>query len=350
MDKGDAMSKGQPLARTHLRTQGETQMTLPVLGIDIAKETFEVALRVEEGVRQGTFANDLPGYRKLADWLKKRKAEQVHACLEATGRYGEDLAQFLFESGHTVSVVNPLKIRAHATSQMARNKTDRLDAQLIADFCAKHRPPAWTPPAPEIRELQELVRQYDNLQATRQQVRNRLAAGLKSVVVQDQLKEQLAFIEHQIEELKRRLREHIQRHPQLKQRQDLLESINGIGEITAAKLQALDLPRFEDARAVAAYAGVHPRQYTSGTSVRRKSKLCKLSDPALRKALYLPAVSAQRFNPVVRQFCARLAARGKCKMAVIGAAMHKLLTLAYGVLKSGKPFDPNYALPVQFAS
>ncbi len=286
----------------------------------------------------------------MTAWLKKHGARQVHACLEATGRYSDELACYLQETGQTVSVVNPYQIKAYAKSQLTRNKTDRLDASVIADFCRTQHPAPWTPPAPEIRELQELVHQYDSLQLQRQQVKNRLAAGFKSPVVRAQLQAQLALLEEQLRTLQQNMHDHIQRYPHLKHQQALLESIPGIGAVTAAKLQALDLLRFNDARAVSAFGGVSPMIQISGTSVHRRTRLSKMGDPHVRHALYMPALSAKRFNPIVRDFCERLVARGKHPMAILGAAMHKLLVLAYGVLKSDTPFDPNYRPVAQFAT
>ncbi len=320
------------------------------LGIDIAKDTFDVALRRGERTWAGHFPNDPDGFRQLSAWLKKRQVRRGWACLEATGRYGEDLAQYLYDQGHPVSVVNPRRIQAYAQSQLARNRSDPLDADLIARFCQSQRPELWTPPAPELQELRELTHQYDAVQAQRQQVLNRLSAGVKSPAVRRQLEAQRAFCDEQLEQLQQLMRDHIDTHPDLKRRQALLDSIPGIGELTAAKLLARDLERFDDARALAAYAGLTPRNHTSGTSVRRRPQLSRIGPSRLRRDLYLPAVVATRYNPIIKALYERLRARGHCAMSALGAAMHKLLHLAYGVLKSGRPFDPNYALKTQLVS
>jgi transposase len=318
------------------------------LGIDIAKDTFHVTLLQGGQTTDGNFANDQAGFKKLAAWLKKRNAKTVWACLEATGRYGDELAQALYQAGHSVSVVNPLVIRSFAQSQLTRNKTDGVDAELIARYCQTQQPALWSPPPTEVRELQEIMKQYDALQASLQQVKNRQQSGFKSAVVLEQLQAQRTFLEQQLKELLQRLRDHFDRHPNLRQRQDLLESIPGIGEITAAKIQAENIDRFEDASAFAAYAGVTPMNRTSGSSVRKKAKMSKIGAADLRRGLYLPAVTALRWNPLIRQLYDRLRERGKCKMVALGAAMHKLLRLAYGVLKSNLPFDPSYHLRFQF--
>jgi transposase len=319
-------------------------MLQTVLGIDIAKDTLAVALLSAKGLEQASFANTPQGAAKLLVWLTKRKVVQVHACMEATGTYGENLALALHQAGHMVSVVNPTRIAAYAKSQLARNKTDAVDAQLIARFCLKEQPRLWTPPAPEVRELRALVRHLEDLQAMRQAEANRMEAQTHPEVVQQALQEHLAFLAQQITRLRAQINEHIKRHPELRRQRDLLVSIKGIGERTAALLLAEvgDISVFENARAVAAFAGLTPRQFSSGSSVRKRTRLSKVGSTLLRKALYFPAIVAKQHNPIVRAFCARLLAAGKTPMAVVGAAMRKLIHLVYGVLKGGKPFDPDY--------
>jgi transposase len=325
-------------------------MSQSILGIDVAKDSLQATLLHQGKTYRRGFVNQPAQFHVLDTWLDKHAVRELHACLEATGRYGEAVAEHLYQRGYTVSVVNPARIKGYATSQLARNKTDALDADLIADFCQTQHPPAWVPPAAEIRELQEFAHRYDVLQQARQQEVNRLQAGLRAEAVRAQTQAHLDFLDQQIEQLKQIIHDHIQRHPDLKARQALLTSIPGIGELTAAKLQTLELHRFADARAATAFVGLNPMIRTSGKSVHRRPRLSKMGDASWRKCLYLPAVSAKRWNPIIAEFCARLEERDKSTMAIIGAAMRKLLCLAYGVLKSGKPFDPNYLRSTQVTS
>jgi transposase len=318
-----------------------------ILGIDVAKATLDVALlRPNQPAQAASYANTLAGFKQLEKWLRKRKAGQVHVCLEATGLYGDEVALFLHEAGHTVSVVNPARIKAYAASQLQRNKTDRLDAVLIADFCRTQQPPAWTPPDPAWRDLRAMARHLLDLQEMRQQERNRLKAGVTTALVRQTLEDHIAFIQAQIKVLEHHIKDHINQHPDLKQQRDLLKSIPGIGHLTAALLLAelADLRRFDHAGQVVAFAGLNPYQRSSGSSVRGQSRLSKIGNATVRRILYFPALSARRHNPLIALWCDQLAARGKTKMQVIGAAMRKLLVLAYGVLKSGQPFDPNFQL------
>ena len=318
-------------------------MTTAILGIDVAKDSYQVSLMKAQRTYRHSFRNQASAFADLTTWLQQHDVREVHACMEATGRYGEALATYLFGQGYTVSVVNPAQIKHYAKSQLRRNKTDQVDADVIAQFAQTQQPAPWQPTAPEIRELEELVHQYDALQVARHQEAQRLQAGVHSENVRTLLTQHLAFLDAQLAEVWRLIAEHIDHHPDLKQDQALLTSIPGIGALTAAKLQTLALHRFDDARAVTAFVGLNPRQHASGSSVHRRTRLSKIGHADIRRALYMPAVVAKRFNPIVRDLCERLAEKGKHNLAIIGAAMHKLLCLAYGVLKSGKPFDPNFS-------
>ena len=319
-------------------------MKLVTLGIDISKATFDVALYRDDQYQLGHFSNDRVGFKKLTKWLAKRKAAGCHVCLEATGRYGQALALCLYEADYPISVVNPARIKAYADSQLKRNKTDTEDAQVIAHFCATQSPALWTPPAPAVQELQALVRRLDSLKSMRTQESNRRQAGLDSEAVLANIADHLAYLDEHIKALEEQIKGLIDKHPGLKRQRDLLITIKGISDTTAAKFLAEipDIHQFDSAAQLAAYAGVTPRRKTSGTSVRGKGHLSKMGNTHLRAALYMPAVTAMRWNPAVKPLVERLQKRGKLPKVILGAVMRKLIHLAYGILKSGKPFDPNY--------
>ena len=317
-----------------------------ILGIDIAKQKYDVALLKPDGkFRAKAFANTAAGHVELLAWLQRQEAGLVHACLEATGTYGLTVSEVLADAGHTVSVVNPAAIEAYGRSRLSRTKTDRMDARLIAQFCAAHQPPAWRPVPRAVRELQALVRRLDALEGMRQQERNRLAADPGSDAVSASIKHLIDTIDQEMAALKARIRDHFDQHPGLRQQRDLLTSIPGIGDTTATILLAEFGPmgRFSRASACAAFAGLVPRETRSGTSVHGKPVLSKLGNAALRKALYYPALTALRHNPIIKAMRERLLTRGKHRMVIVGAAMRKLVHLAYGVLKTGTPFDPDFA-------
>ncbi len=323
-----------------------------ILGIDVAKEKVDVALFEEKQfIASGQFDNNQSGFKKLNKWLENKEAEQVWACMESTGRYGDALAQYLHEQGHQVSIVNPARIKKYAESQLQRNKTDKLDARIIADFCRTQEPALWVPPAPEKRHLQEMVRRLNALIKERSRESNRLQSGLESEVVKASIAESLEFISHQITQLEEQIQDHIDQHPDLKRDQDLLISIKGIGRKTTIIIlgELPDVDQFDHVGQVVAYASLSPQQHTSGSSVRKKTKLTNTGNQNIKTALYFPALSAIRFNPIVKDLADRLQDRGKEKMVIVGAAMRKLMQLIYGVLKSGQPFDPNYASKMQDA-
>lgn len=327
-------------------------MAQPILGIDVAKETLDVALTQDERLFNQQFDNSESGYQRLEAWLKQHSAAQAWVCLEATGQYGDGVAEYLYQQAHPVSVVNPARIKHYANSKLRRNKTDKADAQLIAQYCLREHPALWTPPPASFKDLQALVRHLDDLLTTRLQETNRLASGVHTPAVVAQLKALIAFLDDQISDTRSVIQTHINQCPELKHAQDLLVTIPGIGRLTAAKLlgEVRNLLDFENAPQLAAYAGLTPSVFLSGTSVHKKSRLAKTGNANLRKALYLPAISAKRWNPIIHRFCERLTQSGHRPMEVICAAMRKLLHLAYGVLKSDAPFDPDYLVKVQFPS
>lgn len=321
-----------------------------VVGIDVGKETLVVLLLQADGQgRQRTTVDNTPqGHAKLLRWLVQqqgqRVAAQVHACLEATGSYGDEVALRLHEAGYRLSMVNPARIKAFAESRLSRNKTDALDAWLIAEFCRTQTPPLWTPPAPELRTLRLLVRHLDDLQSMRQQEVNRLASGSLTAAVRQRLQEHIAFLQGQISAVWQEIHAHIQQHPQLKQQRDLLDSIPGIGDTSACLLLAElpDLSVFKRAEQLAAYAGVTPRQHVSGKSIRGQPRMARQGNARLRTLLYFPALSAKTHNPFIRPLALRLKAQGHCPLSIIVAAMRKLLHQIFGILKSGQPFDPHF--------
>lgn len=324
-----------------------------ILGIDVAKAKVDIALLDGKAlIATGQFDNTSAGFKKLSKWLKHKTIEPVRVCLEATGRYGDDLAEYLHKQGHQISVVNPARIKKYAESQLRRNKTDKLDAQIIADFCRTQEPALWMPPSPQKRLLQEMVRRLNTLIQEQTRERNRLKSGIRSEVVKSSIVEALDFIAAQIQRLEIQIQEHIDRHTDLKRDQELLTSIKGIGDKTAFRIlgELPDVNRFDNAGQAVAYAGLSPQQHTSGSSVHKRSKLTKIGNQNIKTAMYFPALVAIKHNPIVKALAERLESYGKEKMVIVGAAMRKLLQLAYGVLKSGVPFDPNYSANIQGAA
>lgn len=316
---------------------------LPTVGTDVSKHSFHAELSNSNNkLRHRKFANNENGFREFQAWLQQRAAQPAHICMEATGPYSEDLALFLHQQGHTVSVVNPARIKAFAESELQRNKDDRPDAGVIRRFCETQRPPAWKPLPASVRELQALTRHLENLRGTRQEQLNRLESTRTKTVLSS-LRKLIASLDREITRTEKQIREHINNDPELKKHAELLDSIKGIGERTTATLLAEmpNLPHYKTARQAAAYAGVTPRNVRSG-KFRGKTKLSKIGNARVRKALFMPAMVAKKHNPLIRAFAERLARKGKSKMAIIGAVMRKLVHIAFGVIKTGIPFNPEH--------
>lgn len=321
-------------------------MNLPPLGLDVAKLKLNACLvRAGGKLRHKVFPNNLQGFAQLSDWLTKQEVTQVHGCLEATGTYGDSLATYLHEQEHLVSIVNPAAIKAYAQSHLSRTKTDRVDAALIAGFCGERQPPAWHPPEREVQELQAFVRRLEALTEMHTAEENRLSSGISVQLVRESVEQLLAHLAEQIKKTEQLIHDHINNHPRLKEQSQLLDSIPGVGERTAAVLlgEVPNFSQYRSARQVAAFAGLVPRERQSGSSVRGRVRLSKIGNARLRKALYFPVITALRCSPFFQEWVKGLRDRGKSKMSVIGAAMRKLIHLAYGVLKTGQAFDPEWA-------
>lgn len=322
------------------------------VGVDVSKRKLDVAVLDEHGkFKTHVFGNDAKAHAQLQHWLAEHGVQPAgtQVCLEATGPYSELLAIALADGGWALSVVNPARVKGFAQGELSRNKTDRADARLLARFCAAMRPALWEPPPPEYRQLRALVERLQALKEMHQQETNRLEAhrfsSQTSLIAS--VEAHLQWLQSNIDELQRQIDDHIDGHPRLSQDAELIGSIPGLGDITIAKFLAYigDVRRFRNAKALAAFIGVSPKIRESGSSVKGRSMLSRTGHAALRHALYMPGLVALRHNPAIRQFGERLRSTGLAPKAVVGAAMRKLVHLIFGVIRSGKPFDPSLAMP-----
>ena len=317
------------------------------LGIDISKVSFDIALLNENNrTKRAKFDNTAAGFEQLNEWLNAQDIEQVHACMEATNTYGHALARYLHHQGHQVSIVNPARIKGYGKSQLSRTKNDAADASLIARFCRDLKPTLWHPAPDEVAKLQMLTRRLEALEQMMTQEKNRRELcdddGLRA-----DIDAHIEFMEAQETSLKKRLQQHIQAHDRLAEQQALLESITGIGTQTALTVlgEIGSIEVFGSARQLAAFAGLTPQEFQSGSSINGKTRLCKIGNARLRKALYFPALVMIRYCPEIQAFRQRLLAAGKQKMQVVGAVMHKLIRIIYGVLSSKEKFDSAKLVP-----
>lgn len=310
-----------------------------ILGIDIAKLKFDVALIVKDKFKSKVFPNTQEGFVSLSQWLTQHDVSQLHACMEATGVYWEALAEYLADAGHQVSVVNPAQIAAYGKSTMQRGKTDVQDARLIARFCERERPAVWKPEPLEQRQLLLLVRQLQHVNDCLYAERNRIQTAAS--VVQVSIQFIIDCLEKESTQLENRIQDHIDQNPTLKRNQQLLDSIPGVGEKTAPWLLAYlgDGQRFGRGKQAAAFAGLSPHPFESGSSVQGRCRISKTGHTDLRRILFMPALATYGRKKAFLPFITRLKASGKAPMSIIVALMRKILTIAQAVLKSQQPFN-----------
>lgn len=323
-----------------------------ILGIDVAKKSFQVALATPETPEQTldhNFENTAKGHRSLLSWLRKHcEPSGLHACMEATGPCGDELALFLDKHLGAFSLEQPRRIKGYAHCRMMRSKSDPADARMIAHYCATQKPRTWKRPSDGQLRLRAASRRRDCLIIQIQGEKNRLEQTSDRFVRKD-IKVHLRHLQQRLAQTEEEITTIIHADVKLSEDLKLLVSIGGIGMCSGSILLAeiADTEELESARQLAAYAGVTPRHHQSGTSGTGRTPMSKNGSARLRKALFYPAMSAMRYNPACKAFAERLRAKGKKQIVIIGAVMTKLLHIIYGVLKSRKPFDPVYHLKSQ---
>jgi transposase len=314
---------------------------LPVVGVDISKLWFDVyipSVRLKE-----QFPNDINGFKLFLKQLKKHRIVQARVCMEATGLYFEALAEFLYANGHEVVVVNPQCIKSFARCELRRSKSDPLDAALIAQYCQEKYAQLnlWKPLEPEYKKIRELLRRRAVLVADSTAEKCRLKAGFSCKDMLDSIKRHLAWLKEEIKKVERLVKETIAAHPELSKAVALVTTIKGLRWLTAATV-LVEVPQILwDGRLAAAFAGLVPHKDQSGSS-RNFTYLSKVGSEHLRAALYMPALSAARTNPLLKPFYDRLRKRGLKHKQALSAVMRKILHLVFGVLTSGTAFDQHY--------
>ena len=318
------------------------------LGIDVAKAKLDCALLDPQAgkIKHKVVSNDALGYTHLAEWLSKQGVAfaELHAVLEATGVYHEQAALWLVDVGATVSIANPAQVKDFAHGLAVRTKTDGIDSVVLARYGALVKPQTWQAPSPEVRELKALLTRLEALETDLRRELNRQEKAMVSGApdrVQASLRTHLAVLKQEIASLQAAIDDHIDRHPTLKADRERLLSIPAVGDKTANRMLAvLHSHRFKSAEQVAAFLGLVPIAHQSGSSVQRRPRLSKAGDAKARAVLYMAAISAIRCNPDIKALYERLIAKGKAKMAALGAAMRKLVHQCFAVLKHQQPYRP----------
>jgi transposase len=324
-----------------------------IVGVDVSKDSLDVAVEGSNAKRcyERRLNNDVGGFKRLLSWVEERAAAHPHeltVMMEATGVYHEAAALALHEAGCRVFVANPKRVRDYASGLGLLNKTDRVDARALVRYGREKvsELAAWEPPAPEIRALRAL---YTRLSAVMTDLRRELnrqeqaqLSGQPEAVLES-MRQSVEHLREDCERLKRAIEDHFDQHPNLKNQRDLLQSIPGVGPVSADRMLCLLLRHsFASARQAAAFAGLVPRMHESGSSVRKRARLTKQGDASLKATLYMAAVVGARHNPQLRHVYESLLKAGKSKMSALGALMRRMIHIAYGMLKHNTAYNPNF--------
>lgn len=322
------------------------------VGVDISALSFTAArLRPEAKPSKALNYNQtLQAYAKFQQDLIQTGVTpaEILIVMEATGNYWISLALFLHQAGFIVSVINPQQSHNYAKSLLLRPKTDQLDAQMLAKFAQSHKPAAWTPPPPIYHQLLQRLTQRDALIDLRQQVRNQLhALSVCPVVVpevQTRLEQLISTFDQQLKAVDTEIKQVLKQDKEWAASVALLQTIVGIGLLTACWLVvvSLNFTTCLKAESLAHYAGLAPVVRKSGTSVYSPPQVGGGGHAQLRKMLYMAALTASQYNPVIRAFCEKLEAKGKAPKVARCAAARKLVHLAFAIVKSGQPFRADY--------
>lgn len=320
-------------------------------GIDVSAATLAVAVQAaDRPLEQREFVNKASGHQGLIAWLRRRKAP-VRVSLEATGIYSLDLALALDAAeGIEVAVLNPKAVHRFAQT-LRRSKTDAADAVALCEYSRRMPFVAWRAPAREGLRLRTISRHIDGLTMEHTREQNRLHAAQGSVatprcVVLD-LKRSLAGLKRRIVRLRREAMVLVRADAVLRQRFELLTSVPGIAEISALQLLGELTPLSEEmsVRQWVAHSGLDPAHVVSGTSVHRPSRISRAGNRHLRRALYMPALVASRFDPHLKAFYETLLARHKAKLQALIAVARKLLHAIYGIFRSQTTYDGHKLFP-----
>lgn len=315
------------------------------LGIDVGKKDLFCHIISPDNPSSERFDNSPAGVRSLLKWLAATApAARTSACLEQTGHYGDAIAAALHGGGiHSLHIVNPQRIKAFGNQKLRRNKSDTADAKLIAAFLMAEQPGLrpWQPRSQQQQRITDLNRHADALTRDAARLKTRLSAD-PDKTVSASIARTIKFLEKEIKAVRKEILAAIKADAGLLARYKLLKTIPGIGDIAAQTVigELPDLSEFGDARQLAAWSGLTPRHYKSGTSGRSQTPITKVGSVHLRRAMFMPAMTARMNNPLLKTFGDRLKENGKKPRQVIIAIMRKLLHQIYGILKSGLPYNP----------
>jgi transposase len=327
-----------------------------IVGVDVSMNTLNARFGTTNTGQQQqlssdqSFDNALTGFKKILEWaLSLRLSADLPLVfvMEATGVYYQQLAYFLVENNCSVAVILPNKIKHYCKSLSSKSKTDPLDAAAITRFGLERNLDLWTPPTETMKTLHALTREYHAVKETITQIKNQSHAltssfqPLKSTLKRK--KHLIATLEKQVRQIEQELHALVDADIVLAERVPNICTAKGIGFMTVvsvlAETQCFKLVTSQ--KQLASYAGYDIVFNDSGLK-KGKTSISKKGNKFLRNALFMPALAACRFNPVLKDFYQRLVAKGKNKKLALIAVARKLLLLIYTLWKNNSTFDPNY--------
>lgn len=308
-----------------------TNVKAHYVGIDVAKDWFDVAVLGEKRTQQ--FASTKQGIAKLVRWLCQLQPTLI--VVEATGGYEESLVLALFEADLPVARVSPQRVRQYARAKGRLAKTDRIDAQILAEYGKTIQPRLFVGKSEERKQLSALVGRRNQLKTMLQAEKNRLRT--QSGTIRSSLEQVIACLQTQLQQIEKEIRTLLQQHTDLQAQEKLLRTAKSIGPVTAATLLA-DLPELGqlDRQEIAALVGVAPMNADTGR--KRGYRKTKGGRPDVRRALYMATLTGIRYNPVLKPQYEQLVKRGKLKKVAITACMRKFLTILNAMMRDQQPF------------
>lgn len=314
-------------------------------GLEISKDTLLVSLPESARPQRKEFPNTRGGHRQLVKFLQRFKRPVRVGC-EATGTYGLDVALALHAAeGIEIAVLNPRRVKDFAKARGHVQKSDPRDADLLREFVANMDFRPWQPPSSSALELRQITRRIITLTAQRTAETNRRhaarATGTCAPIVDDSVRTVIEHLGEQIRLLEQSARQLVRQDPALERRYGLLTSVTGIGPRSALLLLG-ELAVLSDgftARQWVSLAALFPRVERSGTSVYRRRGIGPAGNRYLRYALFMPALTAVRHCPPLREFHQRLVDRGFTPLQAVVAVMRRLLHIIHALFKNDTAFD-----------
>lgn len=313
-------------------------------GIDISGETMDVCFANAEGdFVEETLPNSALGFKKLLDISQP---SNYHFVMESTGVYHLPLCFFLESKKQAYSVVNALQIKRYIQMHLERSKTDKKDARHIYNYGVERKPEQYQMPDSLYFECRSLNNAIETLTSEITLFTNKIHAlnklNLDTKTVINSYQKMVKTLRAELEVLEENLRQKLQEwHPE---QVKLLSSITGIGKRATAQLiiTTQGFKYTESYQQLISFAGLSPKDYSSGSSIRGKVRICKQGGKKLRNILYMCALNAKATNPACKALFDRLVAKGKNKKLAIIAVCNKLLKQVFGVIKSGTMFNKEF--------